>query len=270
MPLARLTREYLDGRELLWQFVARELRVRYHQAALGLAWAVLLPALFVGGAALLRPALTGAAPGGSGALDTAIRGVLWSGFSAAIAGGTSSLIANAALVGKVAFVREMLPLSAVLAVGVDMLVGLTVVIAWRLVAVGAPSWNVLWIVPVVLVLLLLAAALALLLSAAQLFFRDVKFAVQAALTAGVFVTPVLFGVEELGRAGQWMQWNPLTPLLEGARIAVIDGESLLHRGAGGGWWDPAALAATAVGALVLFGIAAVIFDQLEDRFAERL
>lgn len=268
--LARLAREYVDGRELLWQLVARELRVRYHQAALGLAWAVLLPALFVGGAALLRPALAGGAPGGTGALDTAIRGVLWTGFSAAVATGTSSLVANAALVGKVAFVREMLPLSAVLAAGVDLTVGVGVVIVWRALAVGALTWSVLWIVPLVLVLLLAAAALALLLSAAQLFFRDIKFAVQAALTAGVFVTPVLFGVNELGRAGHWMQWNPLTPLLEGARIAVIGGESLTQRGAGGGWWEPSALLATTLGAALLFGIAALVFDHLEDRFAERL
>lgn len=266
----RIMQDYLDGRELLWQLLRRELRVRYHQAILGAAWAVAMPAFFVGAAVLLRPALAGGGHATTGALDTAVRAVLWAGFAAAVANGAASLVANATLVGKVAFVREMLPLAAVAAAGVDMAVGLALVTAWRWVALGHVPLAAWWLVPLAAATLLLAAALALVLSAAQLFWRDVKFFVQAALTAGVFVTPVLFGPAELGPAGRWMQWNPLTPLLEGARRSLIAGQPLITAEAADVAWRPAALAWVLLGIVIAFGVASWVFDRAEDRFAERL
>jgi ABC-type polysaccharide/polyol phosphate export permease len=99
------------------------------------------------------------------------------------------------------------------------------------VVLGAASWSLalLWVVPLVLLVVLLTAGACLFFSCANLFFRDVRFLVQVVLTFGVFFTPVFYDAENLGPVGsQVLMLNPLTPLLEGLRLAVLEGHNLLE------------------------------------------
>jgi len=268
--------EYLAHRELVQQLVLRDLRVRYKQAAMGFLWALLIPALVAGIGVVARIALSGEGPSAPdrallGAV--ALRSVLWTGFAASLTMGTASLVANSQLVGKVYFPREVLPLAAVIAATCDMTVALAV-LAVLLPWLGAQLSGALIWVPLLLAAWFSGAfALALLLSAGNLFFRDVKYVVQAGLSAGVLITPVFYASYELaGPAARWIRWNPLAPFFDGLTLAIFEGHNLLHPliVSGDVRWNPLWLATAVLGALGLLIAASVIFHRAEGLFAERV
>ncbi len=274
--LREIARDYATHRDLLAQFVLRDVRIRYKQAAMGLLWALFLPLMLVGAGMLVRLAIASAAGThlGSGAVGAlAVSAVIWAGFSAAVSFGTGSLVSNSTLVSKIQFPREVLPVAAVLASAADTLVGL-LLLACLLPWLGGVATPALLWVPLLLVLLLaLTLALVLLLSAANLFFRDVKYLVQAMLTVGVLFTPVFYSRAEVGsRAAGWLAWNPLTPILEGVRLALFRGHGLAGRFVENGIvvWSPWMLVGAATTALVGLVLASLAFHRAEALFAERI
>src|SRR5204863_9821421 len=91
------------------------------------------------------------------------------------------------------------------------------------------SWTLVWVALLVLIAVLITAGACLFLSSANLFFRDVRYLVQVLLTFGIFFTPVFYDVENLGPVGsRLLMLNPLTPVLEGLRLAVFEGHNLME------------------------------------------
>ena len=133
-----------------------------------------------------------------------------------------------------------------------------------------------WIPLLALLLFAFTLGTALLLACGNLFFRDVKYIVQVLLTFGIFFTPVFFEPQMFGPLGaQLMMLNPLAPMLEGFRLAIVEGHNLLEplvvtggRGAEVIAWRPEYLlyaVGSSLGALV-FG--ALTFHRFEFVFAE--
>jgi ABC-type polysaccharide/polyol phosphate export permease len=201
--------------------------------------------------------------------------VPWAFFSGALTFGTSSLTANATLLTKVAFPREVLPVAAVLAHLVDLGAGLIAALALALALGVTPSAALLWVPALLLLLVMLTVGLALVLSCANLFFRDVKYLVQVFVTFAIFVTPVLMDASMYGPKGAAIvMLNPVAPLLEGLRLAVVEQHNLLEPYTAVGprvsfvIWRPWYLAySTAVAVFGLIG-SAVLFHRSERRFAE--
>jgi len=200
-----------------------------------------------------------------------VKSIPWAFYVGCIGTATPSLIGNITLVTKIYFPREVLPIAACIAQTVDSLVGL-VAVALVLPFLGVTaSVQLLW-VPILLVLLwLLAAAAALFLSCANLFFRDVKYMVQVFLSFGIFFTPVLVDAPMFGpKFAPIIMLNPVSPILEGLRLAVVDHHNLLTEVTQrGGWisWHPWYLAYSAVWAIAGLLISALFFHRSERRFA---
>ena len=265
-------------RELLLQLTARDIKLRYKQAVMGFAWAVFMPVLVVLAGLVVRLAMayvSGRPLAADGMAGVAVKALPWAFFVGAVGFASNSLISNQSLVSKVAFPREVLPLSAVLAQGVDSLVGaaaLAVALPW----LGATlSPALLWVLPLAALMLVLTAALCLFLACANLFFRDVKYIVQVLLTFGIFFTPVLFDAPMLGeRYAGLLMLNPLAPVLEGLRLAVVEGHNLLlplrveDAGRLVELWSPASLLWSAGVALVGLVLSITIFRRLQYLFAE--
>lgn len=228
---ADVVRDVIASRDLVYQLTLRDIRIKYKQAVMGFAWAVFMPILVVMAGLLVRyimatasgTALEGRAVGGM-----ALKALCWSFFSGAIGLATASLISNMNLLAKIYFPREVLPLGTTLAQSVDTLIG-GVAIAVLLPFIGATlSPNLLWVPVLFVMLFLLTLGAAIFLSCANLFFRDVKYIVQVLLTFGIFGTPVLFEPEMLGPVlGKIMMLNPLSPIMEGLRLSVMEGHNLL-------------------------------------------
>jgi ABC-type polysaccharide/polyol phosphate export permease len=265
-------------RGLIYEFVRRDIRVRYKQSVLGFAWAVLTPTLIVLAGVLVRYAM--AYVGGQtltleDLAGIAVKAVPWSFFAGALGFATTSLVSQANLVTKIYFPREVLPLSSTLAQTFDSgIAGLTLLIAFGVLGVHY-GMATLWAPALVACTFLLTAGLALLVSCANLFFRDVKYLVQVALTFGIFFTPVFFEPQMFGSVGaRIMMLNPLAPLMEGIRLSVVFNHNLLDDmlvvGRTGAVlvWSPWYLAYSAAWAVLMFVAGLVLFHRAEPKFAE--
>jgi ABC-type polysaccharide/polyol phosphate export permease len=224
--------DLIGARDLIYQLTLRDIRIKYKQAAMGFGWAVFMPILVVMAGLLIRyimakaagQALTGALVGGM-----ALKALCWSFFVGAIGLATVSLISNMEMLTKIYFPREVLPFSTLLAQTVDTLIGgaaLTLLLPF----VGARlTAQLLWVPLLFALLFTFTLAVAVFLSCANLFFRDVKYIVQVLLTFGIFATPVLFEPQMLGQTGgRLLLLNPLSPIMEGFRMSVMDGHNLLY------------------------------------------
>ncbi len=261
--------------DLLEQLVKRDIRIRYKQAVFGFAWAVLVPMAVVLAGLTVRIAMAGASGrtlnlGQVAAI--AIKSVPWAFFVGCLNQATPSLISNMNLVTKIYFPREVLPLGAVLAQTFDSSIGVAIVVLILPFLGVHPSLTLLWVPVLVALLWMFCLALALLLSCANLFFRDVKYLVQVFLTFGIFVTPVLLDAPMYGRVGTWwIMLNPVAPILEGLRHAIVERHNLLLPLAapqGFPFWGPGYLAYSAAWAIGGLLVSALIFHRAEERFAE--
>ena len=273
-----LHQELWRHRGLLFELMRRDIRIRYKQAVMGLAWAVLMPILIVAAGALVRVAM--AFVGGrpvvpQEVMGIAMKAVPWSFFVGALGFAINSLTGNSNLVTKIYFPREVLPLAATLAQVADSAIGLTALLVASLVFGVHFGAAALW-APVLLVLLIaFTAGSALIVSCANLFFRDVKYIVQVLLSFGIFFTPVFFEPEMFGPVGaRLMMLNPIAPLLEGLRLSVVSGHNLLlplvESGAKGTIliWTPWYLVSSAAWALVMLLGGLIFFHRSEAKFAE--
>ena len=267
--------ELIGHRELLMQLTRRDMRIRYKQAVMGIGWAIVMPLVVVLSGWVLRLAfsrLAGAPLDGSVMAGIAVKSVGWAFFIGALGFGTTSITSNLALVTKVYFPRAVLPLASVFTQIADAAIAtVALVVVLPLLGVSV-SAQLLWIVPLGVILLAVTTAVSLLFSCANVFFRDARHLVQLILSFGIFFTPVFFDASAFGGERTWLvMLNPLAPVLEGLRLAVVAGHDLaepLRLADGTLAWSPAFLAYAGLTSLLLLLASAVVFHRSESRFAE--
>ena len=271
-------REILDHRDLLVQLAARDIRIRYKQAVMGFAWAILMPLLIVGAGTLVRVAvvaMTGVKLDRAEIGGVVLKSFPWAFFSGALGFAVNAVTGNIALVTKIYFPRAVLPIAAVGANLFDLSVGLAVLLV-TLPFLGAQlTANLLWVPVLVVLLITLTAGLSVILSCANLFFRDVKYIVNVVLTFGIFFTPVLFDATSFGTKGaRILALNPLTPIFEGLRLSVMSGHDLftpltvMMRGHPVVAWQPWYLLYSAFWAFGTLALGLVLFQRTQYLFAE--
>lgn len=274
--LREIVSDTRNARSLIYQLTLRDIRVRYKQAVMGFAWAILTPVLIVAAGVVMRIALLHMAHArfdAAALTGIVVKGLAWAFVAGAIGFSTTALTGNAPLISKVYFPRETLPLSVILASTFDSLVGtaalglLLPLTGWR------PTWALLWAPLLAVVLFVLTLAAGLLVSCANLFFRDVKYIAQLLITFGIFFTPVFYEPSVLG--GRWIpvqMLNPVAPLVEGLRLSVASGHNLLttltQASDGAVVWSPLYLSYSVVCAFGGLLVSAVVFHRAQLRFAE--
>lgn len=211
-------------RELLGFLAWRDIKVRYKQAVLGIAWALIQPLVTTAIFVFLFGNLAKMPSGGVPYPLVVLAGLLpWQLFSAALSGTSGSLVSNASLISKVYFPRLLIPLSAI---GVA-LVDFIVVLALFVVVAGFygywPSWH--WLLLPVFILLALFAALGagLWMTALTVRYRDFRFIVPFMLQVGVFVSPVGYRTDYFPNWRDLMALNPLTGVIDGFRWCLLHG-----------------------------------------------
>jgi len=250
-------------RELLYMLTRRDISIKYKQSVMGVMWAILMPALIVSAGVLVRVAFSKVSGVPVTLLEVAavsVKALPWAFVVSAIRFATASLTSNSNLVTKISFPREVLPISAVLSQAFDLMIAGAMLVV-LLAVLGVKATLLLWWVPVLLTILaLLAVTVGLFLSAANLFFRDVKYLVEVIVTFAIFFTPVFYDTALFGPSGRWLLFNPVAPLLEGLSAVIVYG-----RAPELAW--VAYSAALSVGGLFL-GWA--FFKKVEPTFAERV
>lgn len=239
----------------------REIRIRYKQSVMGLLWAVLMPIIITGAGVMVRVVaskvsgrpVTGADIGGIG-----VKALPWAFFVSALKFGTISLTGNSSLVTKIKFPRLVFPLSAVLTSLFDM--GIAIPVLLFLLPFAGAHWSVtlLWVPVLLLQMILFTAGLCVLFSAANLFFRDIKYLVEVMLTFAIFFTPVLYDASLAGKYRWVLMLNPVAPILDGLNTVVVRSQQP----------DLAWLGYSMSVSMLLFWGGTVFFRRLEPRFAE--
>lgn len=256
-------RNLLGSRELLYMLTWRDIQIRYKQSIMGLLWAILMPSLIVGAGAIVRVGMarvSGTEVSSEDIASVMVRAVVWALFIASLRFGTNSLLTNTNLVTKLAFPKEVFPVAAVFSNLFDFVIAAGAITLVLLLIGWVPSWHAIWLIPLLLALLMLTIGLTLILSAANLFFRDVKYLVEVAITYAIFFTPVLYDVGMTGKWRNWILLNPVAPLLEGLSDAVV-----MHR-----MPDPAWTTYSIGFSVLILLVGYWLFKQLEPKFAESI
>ena len=228
LPLQGI-RAVWEHRDLLYTLTLHRFRVRYKQSALGLLWAVLQPLATMAVLTVVFSLIARVPTGGVPYAVFALAGLVpWTCFSNALTSGTQSLVSHAALVTRVRFPREILPLTYVLAAVADGVIagGLLVAI---MAAYGLPPGPSAWAaLPIFATLVALVTGLALAAAAVNVRFRDVGVAMPIVLQLLLFASPIAYALSSVPERGATLYTlNPLAGLIENFRRAVL-GTGPLH------------------------------------------
>lgn len=204
-------RELVDGREIVWRLVWRDIAARYRQSFLGIGWAILTPLALVLVFVYLKHAsvVAGAQTPVPYPLFLYTGLLPWQLFQACLQRMTGCLAANPVLVTRVRFPREILVLSAIGGALFDFLLGVLVLGGFFVAFGTAPAWTIVFAPLVLLVLLAFALALGLMLAVLNGALRDLASMVPLVALLWMFLTPVLYT-----EGAPWMDWiNPMAPIV---------------------------------------------------------
>ena len=154
--------------------------------------------------------------------------------------------------------REVFPLATILAQSVDLAVASVLLVVVLAIAHVGVSVQLLWVPFLLLELFVLATGIGLLVSAAGLFFRDVKYLVEVFVTFAIFFTPVFYEASMFGDWGRLLMLNPVGPILEGLAATIV-----YHRPPPVGW-----LAYSGVASAAMIAVGSLSFRRLEPYFAQ--
>ncbi len=267
-------KEIAAHRELMLNLVRLELKAKYKASALGFAWSLLNPAMYLVVFYVAFDVILGnQIPRFPIYLLSGL--LVWNFFTAALNSGTGAVVAGAGLVKKVWFPREILPLASVGAALVHFFLQLTVLLL-ALVGLRHPvAWTELALLPLALLdLILLAAALSLLFSVGNVYLRDMAHFVELALMAWFWVTPIIYPWTQLTKALRGHTvialLNPVTPIvLTFQRAFYGNFGNVIPPNLTFGWYFRN-LAIVTAGVLILLAIALRVFSRLEGNLAEEL
>jgi len=242
----------------LWLTLAlRDVKLRYRQTALGVAWVVLLPLLASGIFTLVFGMIAKLPSDGSPYFLFVFAGYLgWNAFQNTLQRCGISLIGNTALVTKVYFPRIILPAASVLASLLDFAVGAVMLLLVLLARGELPSLSSLALVPLFMLLVqLLGLGLGFVSAALTVRFRDVQYVLPYLIQLLLYASPVAYGVSAVPQAvRRFYLLNPIAPLLDGLRTALL-GRGDVH-------W--AAIGGSALVSVAAFA-AGVLFFLYQDR-----
>lgn len=256
-------RELWKYRELAAFLVWRDVKVRYQQTVLGVAWAFVQPFFTMLVFSLFFGSLGGMAdklPAGLPYPLFAFAGlVVWSFFAFALTHGADSLVTSANLIKKVYFPRLILPLAAVGAGAVDFLVALLTLGGMMAYYGFAPGWQIVFLPVFAVLTVVTSLGIGLWLSALNVQFRDVRYTLPFLTQLWLFATPIAYPAAIVPERWRTLYGlNPMVGVVEGFRWSLL------------GVGDPPGpmLAVSAVAGVALLASGAFYFRRMEKAFSD--
>lgn len=222
-------RDLWHYRELMGFLAWRDIKVRYKQAVLGTAWAIIQPLVQTALLTFVFGKLAKMPDGGIPYFILVLTGNLaWQLFTGAFNGAGGSLVGNSHLISKVYFPRLVVPISALAVAMVDFAV--VFVFAVPLIAFFGvpPGWQILLLPAFVLLALVIALGAGLWITALTVKFRDFRFITPFLIQIGLFVTPVGFRTDTLPNWRDLLALNPLSGVVDGMRWCLLGGRTEIY------------------------------------------
>ena len=246
-------------RELLYFLTLRDIKIRYKQTAIGVAWVVLQPVLTTAIFTIIFSRFarfdTGSVPYALFALSGLI---IWLFVHTSISLASTGFVNNTSLVTKVYFPRLIVPLASAFASLFDLVFGVAIVGGMMLYLGVAPTAQILLAPLFVFLALILAAAFGTLFSALNVRLRDVKFALPFLLQVWMIASPIFYPTSLLTERWRLVfALNPLTGILDGFRSALF-----------GSSFDWPLIGVSTASLVVLTFLSLFVFKTMEDKFAD--
>lgn len=210
-------------RELLFFLTWRDVKVRYKQTALGAAWAILQPLFMMVIFTIFFGRLAGVDSAGIPYPLFALAGLVpWTFFSNAITASGNSLVGSAHLITKVYFPRLIVPAAAVLAGLVDFILAFAMLCLLMVYYRVSITPAILFLPVLVLMTSLFAVAVGTWMSALNVKYRDVRFALPFVIQLWLFVSSVILPSSSLAPRWRWLlMLNPMSGIIEGYRSSLF-------------------------------------------------
>jgi lipopolysaccharide transport system permease protein len=247
-------------RDLLYTLSVHRIKVRYKQSILGISWAIIQPlAMVLILTVIFSLIVRMPSEGVPYALFAYVALLPWNYLSTSLTTSTNGLVSHAHLITKVYFPREILPLTYIAASLFDFLIASTVVVGLLIYYRVPLTLNILYVLPIMIILTLFITAAALVLSAVQVRFRDVGVAVPVALQVWMFASPVLYPLAAVPvRLRTLYELNPMAGIIESLRRVVLHGAAP----------DIAVLSLSAIISVVLLVLSYGYFKRVESTMAD--
>lgn len=250
-------------RELFYTFAWRDIKVRYKQTALGVAWVLFQPLIstviftvFFGNFANIP------SQGLPYPIFVLLGLVFWGFFSTSLSHAANSFIENEQLVKKVYFPREILPLSTLVTAGIDFLIAFGMLLGFFVYyQIPVPPVFVIVVLVSIFITVLTSAGLGLLLSSINIKYRDVRYILPFFLQLLIFITPVIYPVNIVRPSFQMLlALNPMTGVIDSLRSSLSE-DTITH---------PEILFISFASSVLLFFLGVLYFRSTERFFADIL
>ena len=253
-------REIWNYRELLYFLTKRDIKVRYKQTVLGGLWAVIQPAFTMIVFTLFFGRLARMPSDGLPYPIFVYAGLLpWTYFANAVSASGNSLVGSANLITKVYFPRIVVPASAALAGLLDFFIALFVLAALMIYYQFLPGWGTLLFPFLVALTFLCAVGVGLWLSALNVQYRDIRYAIPFLIQVWMFVSPVIYPVSLVKGNYQWLlALNPMGGVIHAYRASLLGHQPID--------WQLLTLSALIILAIFLGGL--YYFRRMEKVFAD--
>jgi lipopolysaccharide transport system permease protein len=254
--------ELVATRELFFTLISRDLRVRYKQTVLGVAWAVVQP---------LASMIVFTLVFGRLIPDVDTRGVPyplfvyaglvpWTFFSNAVNAAGISLISQQHMMSKIYFPRAYAPATTVGTALVDMAIAFGLFALLLPMYRVVPSWQIVFLPAVVLLMFLGTLGIGLWTSALVVLFRDIRYVLVFALQILLYLSPVIYPHTQFPERYRWiLALNPMFGLISAFRSSIF-----------GVTWDPAIVAISSISAVAMFVFGIYFFRRIERHIADVL
>ena len=255
-------REVWHYRGLLRMLVERDLKTRYRNSVLGVAWSFLQP-LGMMLVFSVMATLINVSPRPNNHVFVLAGLLAWNFFSASVVGGTGSIVANSALVKKVYFPRLILPISVVISSLVNYLLALPVYLVVAL-ASGQPLHGTLLLLPIVILIqVVFSVGISFMLATVNVFYRDTQFILDLAMLALFFLTPIWYSLDDTKAATYAVWLRRLNPMASFVNIY----QDLMY-------WGNVTIAIfwirTSLTAIIILILGYIIFTRYSPRFGEEV
>ncbi len=226
----RELRDIWQWREAIYRLVARDLKVRYKNSALGFFWSFLNPvAQIIVMTIAFRYIMNSPIENFSVQLFTVY--LPWQFFQQALSDGSVCVAENVMLMKKYPFPRVVLPAATIISNFIHLLFAITVIIAIFLVLHVAVMSSFLYVPLFLLILILFLLGLVLIVAVLRMYYDDIRFILEALLRLWFFLTPLVYNIEQVMDSARltmlqkqlYLLLNPLTPLMIGFRTALLGG-----------------------------------------------
>lgn len=247
-------------RELFYILSWRDLKVRYKQTVLGVAWSVIRPLLttLVFYVVFSRIAKL-PAPGSAPYMLMVFAGMVpWQFFSNSLSEASMSLIGNSNLISKIYFPRMIIPASAVITSLVDLLISLGILIVMFIVYNYVPNYKIIFLPIFIIIAFLIAFGTGLYLTALNIKYRDFRYVIPFIIQLGLYITPVGFSSEIVPEKYRLLYaLNPMVGIIDSFRWCLLGSKLYL----------PGFYISLGTGLLLLY-IGVSYFRKTEKSFAD--